>query len=74
MLISPIIRPLHLRWGATSAEVAATMPGDDLVQDTQFTATRAITIDAPPEDVWPWIQQVGFGRGGFASSSSATSP
>jgi hypothetical protein len=67
MMISPIVRPLHLRWGATPAEVAATMPGDDLVPDAQFTATRAITIDAPPGDVWPWIQQVGFRRGGFYS-------
>lgn len=67
MLISPIIRPLHLRWGATPSEVAATMPGDDLVPGAQFTATRAITIDAPPVDVWPWIQQVGARRGGFYS-------
>lgn len=43
------------------------MPGDDLVQDAQFVATRAITIHAPPEDVWPWIQQVGFRRSGFYS-------
>lgn len=43
------------------------MPGDDLVPCAQFTATRAITINAPPEQVWPWIVQVGFGRAGFYS-------
>lgn len=41
------------------------MPGDDLVPNASFTATRAITIDAPPEDVWPWIVQMGYGRAGF---------
>ena len=43
------------------------MPGDDLVEGAQFIATRAITIDASPADVWPWLQQVGFRRGGFYS-------
>ena len=43
------------------------MPGDDLVPVSHFTATRAITISAPPEAVWPWVAQVGFGRGGFYS-------
>jgi hypothetical protein len=41
------------------------MPGDDVVDDAQFNATRAITIDAAPEDVWPWIVQLGYGRAGF---------
>jgi hypothetical protein len=54
-----------MRWGATKAEVAAAMPGDDAVQRAQFNATRAITIDAPPEHVWPWIAQLGYRRGGF---------
>jgi hypothetical protein len=43
------------------------MPGDDLVGDPSFNATRAITIDAPPDDVWPWLVQVGYGRAGFYS-------
>jgi hypothetical protein len=60
-------RRCHLRWGATSDEVGASMPGDDLVPCSQFAATRAITIDAPAEHVWPWIVQVGFGRAGFYS-------
>jgi hypothetical protein len=43
------------------------MPGDHLVPRAQFNATRAITIEAPPEAVWPWIVQMGHGRAGFYS-------
>jgi hypothetical protein len=64
---APLWRHWHLRWGATAADVAAPMPGDDLVPVSHFTATRAVTIDAPPEAVWPWLVQVGFGRAGFYS-------
>jgi hypothetical protein len=63
--VSPIVRPWHMRWGATDAEVAGPMPGDEVVPRAQFNATRSITIDAPPEQVWPWIVQLGYGRGGF---------
>jgi hypothetical protein len=41
------------------------MPGDEIVPRAQFNATRAITIDAPPEMVWPWIVQMGYRRAGF---------
>ncbi|HZD02778.1 MAG TPA: hypothetical protein VFA46_22065 [Actinomycetes bacterium] len=41
------------------------MPGDDIVHRAQFNATRAITIEAPREHVWPWIAQLGYRRGGF---------
>lgn len=64
---SPALRPWHLRWGATRAEIAAAMPGDDVVPRAQFNATRAISIGVPPERVWPWIVQLGYGRGGFYS-------
>jgi hypothetical protein len=43
------------------------MPGDELVSAPWFNATRAITINAPPADVWPWIVQIGFGRAGWYS-------
>jgi hypothetical protein len=43
------------------------MPGDELVTEPSFNATRAITIDAPPEAVWPWLVQIGYGRAGFYS-------
>ena len=45
------------------------MPGDGLVPKASFTATRAITIDAPPENVWPWIVQMGYRRAGFYTYS-----
>jgi hypothetical protein len=67
-LTAPLYRSWHLRWGATDAEVAAPMPGDDMLRGAQFRPTRAITIDAPPTAVWPWLVQVGFGRAGFYSN------
>jgi hypothetical protein len=60
------IQPWQHRWGATDAEVRRTMPGDDLIPDAAST-TRAITIAAPPEQVWPWLVQLGYGRGGWYS-------
>ena len=62
---APLVRPWHLRWGATADEVHGAMPGDDVVPKAQFNATRAVTIDAPPERVWPWIVQLGYRRAGF---------
>jgi len=60
-----VYRPWHLRWGADHDEVRAAMPGDDLVRHAHFAATRGITVEARPEEVWPWIVQVGYGRAGF---------
>jgi hypothetical protein len=62
---APLYRSWHLRWGATDTEVAAAMPGDDLLPRAQFRPTRAITIEAPPAAVWPWLVQAGRGRAGF---------
>ena len=62
---APLVRSRHLRWGATDDEVRATMPGDDLVPDPSFNATRAITVDATPERVWPSIIQMGYRRAGW---------
>jgi hypothetical protein len=64
-LLSPACRRWHLRWGATDEEVAAAMPGDELVPGASFSATRAITIRAPPEAVWPWLVQMGWARAGW---------
>ena len=60
-------RRVQLRFGAAPEEEHGTLPGDDLVPDADLVATRAITIDAPPAAVWPWIAQIGQGRGGFYS-------
>lgn len=64
---APLYRRRHLRWGASSAEVAASMPGDERLPRAQFKATRAITIAAPPDAVWPWLVQVGCLRAGWYS-------
>jgi hypothetical protein len=61
------VRPWFLRWGATDAELSDRLPGDDRVRDARLDATRALTIDAPIEAVWPWLAQIGQRRGGFYS-------
>ena len=65
---SPLYRRWHLRWGATSAEGAASLPGDGLMLRAQYKSTRAISIDAAPEAVWPWLVQVGCLRAGWYSN------
>ena len=60
-------RPRQLRWGATGEERAATLAGDDLMANPDLTATRAITVGTSAEQAWPWIAQLGQGRGGFDS-------
>ncbi len=62
-----LARPRHLRWGATDQEFRGTLPGDDLLANPDLTATRAITVRAATDDVWPWLAQLGQGRGGFYS-------
>jgi hypothetical protein len=60
-------RPWFLRWGATDEEIGRSWPGDELSPDPVSEATRAITIHAPVEAVWPWLVQIGQDRGGFYS-------
>jgi len=60
-------RPRQLRWGATDEEVARGMPGDEVVARPVFNATRAVTVNARPEEIWPWLVQIGFGRAGWYS-------
>lgn len=62
------IRPWMYHWGATREEATAGLPGDDLVTSGPRT-TRAVTIDAGPDAVWPWLAQIGEDRGGFYSYS-----
>src|SRR3954467_7539813 len=64
-LAAPFHRRRHRTWGATEEEVASAMPGDDLLPRAQYRATRAITVAAAPEEVWPWLVQVGYGRAGW---------
>ena len=53
-----------LTWGARPGEVSMKLPGDELLSDADLVSTRAITIDAPPAAIWPWLVQMGSGRGG----------
>jgi hypothetical protein len=62
-----IFRPWQLRWGATDQEVKRSMPGDNTVVAPSFNATRAITINAPARDIYPWIVQMGVNRAGWYS-------
>src|SRR5579883_2521552 len=61
------IRPRLLRWGATDEEVREPFPDAGLVPGGTRGATMAVTIDAPPERVWPWLAQMGTDRGGWYS-------
>ncbi len=69
-----LLRPWTPTWGATEAEVARTLPGDELVERAPGDMTHGVTIDAPPEEVWPWIAQIGDARGGFYSYTFIENP
>ena len=62
-----VYRPWARTWGATAHEIHRAMPGDELVAEPSFTATRAVTIAARPGDIWPWIVQMGYRKAGFYS-------
>ncbi|GAA2564968.1 hypothetical protein GCM10010435_41900 [Winogradskya consettensis] len=62
--LSPWARRHYVTWGATPEEASGPMPGDNLLPDAGLVSTRSITIDAGPEAVWPWLVQMGSGRGG----------
>ena len=61
------VRPWHQRWGATQEEVARRMAGDDDVKRPIEVTTRAVTVAARPEHIWPWLMQLGNRRGGLYS-------
>jgi hypothetical protein len=60
-------RRWQLRWGTADKESEEQLPGDELIENADITATRAITIRTSADQVWPWIAQLGQGRGGFYS-------
>jgi hypothetical protein len=62
-----LLRRRLLDYGSTPSEAAHRLPGDELLPDADLVATRAITIEAPPSDVWPWLVQLGNGRAGAYS-------
>ena len=59
-----LFRRACLTWGATPEEVTGDLPGDDLLAKPDIVTTRAVTIDTPPSAIWPWLVQMGSGRGG----------
>lgn len=61
------VRPRLLRWGASTQEAAGPLPGDEFVRTPRMQSTRAVTINAPAASVWPWLVQLGAGRGGMYS-------
>jgi hypothetical protein len=59
LLYARAVRARVLSWGATDEEASGRLPGDELLEDADGVATRAITIDAPRSAVWPWLAQMG---------------
>jgi hypothetical protein len=58
-LYNHVLREPIVNWGATDGEASARLPGDELLEDADGMSTRAIDIDAPPANVWPWLAQIG---------------
>lgn len=61
------LREWQMTWGATTEEVSRYMAGDELLEDPALNATRAVEIEAPPEQVWPWLVQMGWKKAGLYS-------
>jgi hypothetical protein len=66
-LATPFLRRRRLRWGARDEELQQAFPGDELVPEPRWQYLHGVTVRAPPAMVWPWIAQLGQGRGGFYS-------
>ena len=62
----PIRRWMN-QWGATSSDVTRVMAGDSLLADQTYSGTMAVTVNARPEHIWPWLVQIGYQRGGLYS-------
>lgn len=67
VVVLAVIRNRSLRWGATRDEQHLVLPGDELMARTDLQSTRAVTIRTSPDRVWPWLAQLGQGRGGLYS-------
>ena len=63
ILLWSVYRPWARTWGATHPEIGRPMPGDDIVASPMFDATRAVTIAASREEIWPWLVQLGVSTG-----------
>ena len=65
LVATPFIGRRRLRWGTVATEATDPLPGDEFVPEPKWSYTLGVAVDASPEDVWPWIAQLGQGRGGF---------
>ena len=65
--LGPLLHRWRTRWNATTDELKERLPGDEIIRSPTWTYTHAITILAPRAAVWPWLVQIGQGRGGFFS-------
>jgi len=61
------LRRWFVRWGTAPADLTRAMSGDAAIGDPTYTATLAVTVDATPADIWPWLVQMGYQRGGLYS-------
>src|SRR5260370_38421694 len=61
-----VYRPQQLRWGATDEEVARAMPGNEIQRQPIFNATGSVTINAPPDQILPWLVQIGYRPPGWS--------
>jgi hypothetical protein len=62
-----VVHPWLMSWGARGSERAQELPGDEVVPEVAMQVTRAVIVEAPVEDVWPWLAQIGQDRAGFYS-------
>ena len=67
LVATPFIGRRRLQWGTVGTEATDSLPGDEFVSEPKWTYTLGMAVDVPREDVWPWIAQLGQGRGGFYS-------
>ena len=65
LVATPFIGRRRLRWGTVGTETSDSLQGDEFVPEPKWSYTLGIAVDASPEAVWPWIAQIGQGRGGF---------
>ena len=66
-LLTPFLRGWRATWGATPEELAEKLPGDEFIPHPKWQYTNAISVGAPAAEVWPWLVQMGQGRGGLYS-------
>ncbi len=66
-MATPFLRKFRLRWGATDEELDQEYQGDEYIPVPKWSATHAISIQASPKDIWPWLAQIGQEKGGFYS-------